>query len=375
MDARQKLKLLADASRYDLSCACGTTESEHRRRGPDGLWLYPASLPGGGVSILLKTLLSSHCTNDCRYCPLRSDRDIRRCVLAPEQVARIFMDYVRRQKIFGLFLSSGVMRDADTTMARMTAVAEILRGRYGYRGYIHLKIIPAASDAAIERALSLASAVSLNVEVPTASAMAKLSGRKVYDRDIVRPMKLISRLTARGRRYARVKQTTQFIVGAAGEKDRQIVQATFGLYKRLRLNRVYFSAYQRGLGDPTLPGEQYGAEDPAAVLTREHRLYQVDWLLRKYGFKDEEIPFLSDGNLSLAADPKWVWAQQHRERFPLDINQADKYELLRVPGFGLVTVNRILKVRSGGGKIRRLEQLGRVGKRLGTARPYVKFGD
>ncbi|HUT25236.1 MAG TPA: radical SAM protein, partial [Sumerlaeia bacterium] len=205
MDTQQKLKLLADASRYDLSCACGTKDDEHRRRGAGGLWLYPASLPSGGTSIMLKTLLSSACSNDCRYCPLRSDRDLARCTLAPEEVARVFMDYVRAEGVFGLFLTSGVPRSPDHTMDRMLAAVRILRRRYEYRGYVHLKIIPGASDGAIEEALGLASAVSLNVEAPTRRAMATLSTRKDYARDIVRPMRLISRLTARGGPYAGVK--------------------------------------------------------------------------------------------------------------------------------------------------------------------------
>ena len=373
MDTHEKLRLLADSSRYDLSCACSASEEDHRRRGPGGVWLYPATLPNGGTSVLLKTLLSSACTNDCRYCPLRSDRDVPRCTLAPEEVARVFMDYVRAEKVFGLFLTSGVLGSADYTMDRMLAAVRILRRRYAYRGYVHLKIIPGVSDGAIEEALGLASAVSLNVEAPTRRALAALSTRKDFERDIVRPIRLISRLTARGGPYAGVKQTTQFIVGAADETDTEIVRATFGLYKRLRLSRVYFSAYQRGLGDPALPGECRAPGRAQDLLAREHRLYQVDFLLRKYGFRDDEIPFEPDGNLSLAADPKEIWARQHPERFPLDINRADRCELLRVPGLGPVTVRRILEIRRGGGRLRRLEDLGRPGNRLRKAAGYVKF--
>jgi predicted DNA-binding helix-hairpin-helix protein len=374
MDTQQKLKLLADGSRYDLSCACGTQKDEHRRRGRDGLWLYPATLPGGGTSIMLKTLLSSACTNDCRYCPLRSDRDVPRCTLAPEEVARVFMDYVRAEKVFGLFLTSGVLRSPDYTMDRMLAAVRILRRRYAYRGYVHLKIIPGASDGAIEEALRLASCVSLNVEAPTRRALAALSTRKDFERDIVRPIRLISRLTARGGPYAGVKQTTQFIVGASDETDTEIVRATYGLYKRLRLNRVYFSAYQRGLGDPALPGERRTPGRAQDLLAREHRLYQVDWLIRKYGFRDDEIPFEPDGSLSLAADPKEIWARQHPERFPLDIHRADRCELLRVPGLGPVTVRRILELRRRGGRIRSIDGLGKPNRRLRTAARYLYFG-
>jgi len=280
---------------------------------------------------------------------------------------------VRQEKVFGLFLSSGVLRNPDYTMDRMMAVAEILRRKYQYRGYVHLKIIPGASDAATEEALSLASTVSLNVEAPTRRTFARLSGSKNFGRDIVRPLRLISRLTARGTRYGRVKVTTQFVVGASDETDSEIVKATFGLYRRLGLSRVYFSAYQRGLGDPALPGEQKTLARPENLLVREHRLYQVDFLLRKYGFAAEEIPLEPDGNLSLAADPKEIWARRHPERFPLDINRAGRYELLRVPGLGPVTVKRILNLRRAGGRLRHIEDLGLTAKRLGKAADYVKF--
>jgi predicted DNA-binding helix-hairpin-helix protein len=373
MQASDRLKLLADASRYDLSCACGTQKDEHRKRGPDGMWLYPASLPSGGTSIMLKTLLSSACTGDCRYCPLRSGRDTPRTTLAPEEVTNLFLDFVRRGGIHGLFLTSGVMRDPDYTMDRLVAVASLLRRKHQYRGYLHLKIIPGASDAAIEETLRFASAVSLNVEAPKRSAFEALSTRKDFDRDIVRPLKLISQLTARGNRFAGIKQTTQFIVGASTETDADIIQATWGLYRRLHLERVYFSAYQRGLGEPDLPGERTDM-DPQSLLTREHRLYQTDWLLRKYGYEAEEIPLETGGNLSLQTDPKTLWAERHPERFPIDVNRAERLELLRVPGLGPVTVNRIMEIRRGGGRLWSIDGLGRTTQRLRASAPFLKFG-
>jgi len=371
MDAEQKLKALADDSRFDLSCACGTKRaSDHRHRGPDGLWLYPASLPRGGTSVMLKTLVSNACSGDCRYCPLRAGRDIRRCTLAPEDVARLFMDYARAKKVFGLFLSSGVIRDPDTTMDRMIAVARILRRAYEYRGWLHLKVIPGASDAAIEEMLSVASAVSLNVEVPTRAAFRPLSTTKDFDRDIVRPMKVISRLRARGSPRARVKQMTQFVVGASDETDAEIVTAAFGLYRRLRLNRVYFSAYQRGLGDPSLPGERAGAAAPEDLLVREHRLYQTDFLIRTYRWDLEDFLFEPDGSLSLATDPKQRWADAHPEFFPVRLRSADRRELLRVPGVGPITARRILETRRCG-RLRHLGDVGLRGKRLAKAARYV----
>lgn len=371
MDTGSKLTLLADSARYDLSCACGTKDkAEHRQRSKDGMWLYPVSLPGGGSSIMLKTLLSNSCVNDCRYCPFRADRDVPRCTLQTEEIAQVFMDYVRQRGIHGLFLSSGVIRSPDHTMERLNAVAESLRRRHGYRGYIHLKIIPGASPAAIEASLRVASAVSLNVEVPHRAACAQVSQSKDFDRDIVEPMRLISRLTSPGERYSRVRQTTQFIVGAAQESDRDIVKATFGLYHRLHLDRVYYSAYQAGSGHPSLPGEQTLLSDRSTLLTREHRLYQVDFLLRKYRWEESDIAFENDGSLSLALDPKQHWADRHPEFFPVKIRSADKEALLRVPGLGPQTVKRILEARRAGG-LGDLPGLGLKGKRLAQVVKYI----
>ena len=285
-DTEQKLKILSADAQYDLACACCTRADEHRRRGGDGRWIYPVTLPNGGKSILFKTLVSNVCSNDCRYCPLRADMDVRRCSLSAEETVRIFLDYYNRREVFGLFLSSGVCGPADTTMDRLNTTAKILRKKHGFKGYIHLKIIPGASDAAIEEAVSVASTVSLNIETPGEKKLALLSKKKRYISDIIEPIKLISRLTSPGSRYARVKQTTQFVVGAAGESDAEIVKYMGGLYERLKMHRVYFSAYQKGLGDDSLPGEQLRLERPTDIFTREHRLYQVDFLLRKYGFRE-----------------------------------------------------------------------------------------
>src|SRR3990167_5517442 len=256
MDTIEKLKILSADSQYDLACACGTRKDEHRKRGQDGKWLYPVSLPQGGYSVLLKTLLSNACATDCTYCPLRSETNVRRCTLQPEEVARIFMEYLRKDKAFGLFLSSGVINDPDHTMDRINAVARLLRYKHYFRGYIHLKVIPGASDAAIEDSISLASAVSLNIEAPGEKRFNLLSDKKDYKQDIIRPMKLLSKLTSKGARFSRVKCTTQFIVGASDETDSEIVKYLFGLYNRLNFNRVYFSAYQKGSGNPEIPGER-----------------------------------------------------------------------------------------------------------------------
>lgn len=371
-NTQEKLEILSADAQYDLACACSTSQDEHRRRGGDGKWIYPVTLPSGGKSVLFKTLLSNVCTNDCKYCPLREQKDVRRCSLSPDETAKVFLDYYNRRKVFGLFLSSGVAGSPDTSMDRLNGVAGLLRRKYGFKGYIHLKIIPGASDAAVEQAVSLASAVSLNIETPGEKALARLSQKKNYIRDVIHPIKLISWLTERGSRYQRVKQTTQFVVGAAGERDEQIVKYMFGLYDRLRMHRVYFSAYQKGLGDESIAGEQIEPGGSADILMREHRLYQVDFLLRKYGFSESDIDFEADGNLSLTIDPKETWAKKHPEFYPVDINRAPKSSLLRVPGLGPITVKRVLERRKQG-RIRSMDDVGKVGIRLKKAGEYVTF--
>jgi predicted DNA-binding helix-hairpin-helix protein len=298
--------------------------------------------------------------------------DIRRCSLGPEQVAKVFMDYYQRKKVFGLFLSSSVIGSADVSMEKLIAAAKILRKKYQYRGYIHLKVIPGASEAAITEAVSLSSAVSINIETPGQKNLAKLTNKKNYIKDIIEPMKLISNLTAKGNKYSRVKQTTQFIVGAAAEKDAEIVKYLYGLYDRLKLQRVYFSAYQKGLGEISLPGEKYSFEDIKIPFVREHRLYQVDFLFRKYGFKEADIGLDNSGNLSIDKDPKQIWADRHPEFFPVDINRGDRNALLRVPGLGPVTVNRILSRRKTS-RLRDISDVAKINKTLQKARKYLCF--
>lgn len=371
-DTQKKLEILSADAQYDLACACSTNKDEHRRRDKDGRWVYPVTLPNGGKSTLFKTLMSNTCNNDCRYCPLREQMDIRRCNLMPEETVKVFLDYYNRRKVFGLFLSSGVLGSPDFTMDRLNNVARILRQKHGFKGYIHLKIIPGASDAAIEDAVSLASAVSLNIETPGAKNLKKLSNKKRYIEDIVEPIKLISRLTERGARYARVRQTTQFIVGAAGEQDDEIVKYMYGLYDRLKMHRVYFSAFQRDLGDESLVSGHVDTVGSTDILMREHRLYQVDFLLRKYGFKESEIVFDNNGSLSLTTDPKEMWAIKHPELFPVNINKASRMTLLKIPGLGPVTVKRILELRKQG-PLRRISEVGKVGVRLEKAKQYLSF--
>jgi len=370
-DTTEKLAILSHDSQYDLACSCATKDDEHRRRSKDDKWVYPVIMPNGGTTYLFKTLLSNECINNCKYCPLRAGSDRNHCSLAPDELVRTFLSYYRARRVSGLFLSSAVTNNPDSTMERINRAALILR-KMQFRGYIHLKIIPGASEEAIRQSVSLASAVSLNIETAGEDNFKLLSTTKDYLRDIIRPMQLISRLTAKGACYGGVKQTTQFVVGASHETDREIMNYSWGLYKKLGLSRIYFSAYQRGAGSADLPGERSGFTN-RNLLTREHRLYQVDWLVRKYGFKAEEIPVGTDGNLSLETDPKEMWARTHPEFFPVNINQDDKYRLLRVPGLGQVMVERILAFRKNKTKIRSLEDLGRQNKTLNKTLAYVTF--
>ena len=349
---RDKLETLAADAQYDLSCACGTTPDDHRRRAPDDRWLYPVTLQSGGRGLMFKTLLSNACSNDCRYCPLRAGRDtVRRCALSPEETVRAFMPYWTSGRVLGIFLTSGVPSTPDAAMDRLIATAEILRRRERFRGVLHLKIIPGASDAAIERAVQLASTVSLNIETAGERHFARLSSRKDYLRSVIAPLKRIAALTAPGTPRARVKATTQFVVGASDETDREIVRYTGALYERLHMHRIYFSAYQRGLGDPSLPGETSSATN-ADLLRREHRLYQTDFLLRKYGFSAAEIGFDDSGNLPLDIDPKEAWARAHPDRFPVRLHTATREDLLRVPGLGPLAVKRLLALRRTGARLR-----------------------
>ncbi len=372
-DTHQKLSILSDDAKYDIACACGSKKEEHRKRSKSNQskWIYPVTLQNGGRSSIFKTLVSNVCENDCAYCPLRHDQDIRRVALTPEETVKTFLDYYQQGEVFGLFLSSGLFGTADTAMTRLIDTASVLRKKHKFRGMIHLKILPGASPEAIEQALSLASAVSINIETPGPEYMKKISSRKDYLNDIIAPIKLISELTENNSRYRRVKQTTQFIVGAAGESDREIVHYSAALYNRLRMNRIYFSAYQRGLGDSSLPAENTPV-DNTDPLTREHRLYQVDFLFRKYGFGESDISYTPDGKLDLSVDPKQVWANKNPHFFPLNPNYASKLDLLKVPGFGPITVNRILYRRKQA-RLTDIRQLGKYTKTLQKAQNYLTF--
>ena len=358
----KKLAMLSRQAGFDLAGACSLDPS--RRRGGDGRWLYPATLPDGKSVRMLKVLMDNACQNDCGYCAQRAGRNTRRDRFEPDELARLFDGLARAGLVQALFLSSGLGCNPVRAMDRMLETVEIIRKRYAYRGFVHLKILPAAQPAQVERAAELAQRISINLEVPGASRMRALSSRKDFRSHILERMWWISKQVTRPDTLAR-GHTTQFVVGAAGESDREIVLATSSLYRDYRLSRAYYSAFQP-VDDTPL------AHLPPTCFMREHRLYQADFLLRKYGFEESEIPFEADGNLCLHTDPKTRWANAHPELFPLEVNSAEPESLLRVPGLGPLSVKRILVAR-GQGRIRWLDDIDRLGARSRQAAPFLLF--
>jgi predicted DNA-binding helix-hairpin-helix protein len=282
----------------------------------------------------------------------------------PDELARAFDQMHRANLVDGLFLSSGVCATADRTMDRMISCVETIRTRYAFPGYVHLKLLPGASEAHVERAVQLAHRVSVNLEAPTAERLAVIAPHKEFFRELTRPMSVARRfIDAGGGRLAPAGQTTQFVVGASGEADLEILSATARLYRELALKRAYFSAFQ------PVPGTPLDGLSPTPAW-REHRLYQADWLLRFYGFDLDDLVFGPDGNLPRTADPKLMYAQAHPERFPVDVNRASPQDLLRVPGLGPKSVERILQWRRQG-TLRELCDLSRAGAVAHRAAPYV----
>lgn len=408
------MDILSRDAQYDLSCACGTKRpDEHRKRSLGGdSWLYPVTVTSGGTGIMLKTLLGNVCSNDCLYCPLRCQRDFKRVIMTPDELATFYMDFLRKRRLIGIFLSSGVMGSAERTMHDLVATAEILRKKYRYRGYIHLKIIPGASRPAIDAAMKYASAVSLNIETPGAQHFRRLTHKKDYHQDILEPLQYILSQTSREGTHPHVTTSSQFIVGASDETDKDILTYCNTLYGEMGMNRLYYSAYQRGLGDPSIPGEMVGedvsdasfkgreqyehyrqtrggeftqnwssnatlfpelASLPArddSLLVREHRLYQADWLMRIYKFSFADIQFSPDGNLDLTRDPKQIWADTHPEFYPVSVRKAPEQSLLRIPGIGPVYAKKIVMHRRNEG-IYSLNSLPVPPTVLSKALPYI----
>jgi len=356
MELRRKLAILADAAKYDASCASSGTEKRDSRdrKGVGstdaGMGICHSYAPDGRCISLLKILLTNACNYDCLYCVNRASSNVPRARFTVDEVVTLTLDFYRRNYIEGLFLSSGIIRSADYTMEQVVGVARALREQHHFRGYIHLKTIPEADDALIAEAGKYADRLSINIEVPEEQSLAKLAPEKDV-RAIRRTMGRLrlklddardgARLTPKGNRaprFAPAGQSTQMIVGADAATDQTILHTSANLYGSYNLKRVYYSAFS------PIPDSSRALPLKAPPLLREHRLYQADWLMRFYGFGAGEI--LDDSQmLSLEIDPKLAWALRHRDRFPLDVNRASREDLLRVPGFGRKAVDRIIATR------------------------------
>ncbi|WP_405283049.1 putative DNA modification/repair radical SAM protein [Gaopeijia maritima] len=383
MKLNRKLAILADAAKYDASCA--SSGAAGRRAGASGLGSTTGSgichsyTPDGRCVSLLKILLTNVCIFDCRYCVNRRSSDVPRARFTADQVVRLTLDFYRRNYIEGLFLSSGIIRSADYTMEQLVEVARALRQDHLFSGYIHLKTIPEASPELVAEAGRWADRLSINVELPTQGDLDRLAPEK----DLVQIEGAMGRVgskisdvraerrKARGRRkpdrFVPAGQSTQMIVGATPATDREVLHTSDRLYSRYRLRRVYYSAFS------PIPAASASLPLRSPPLLREHRLYQADWLLRFYGFDVDEITTPEAPSLPLDVDPKTAWALRHRSLFPVDVNRADRESLLRVPGLGTKGVSRILTSRRH--RRLRLDDLVRLGVRLDKARHFIVTDD
>jgi putative DNA modification/repair radical SAM protein len=350
MDVSTKLGILADAAKYDASCASsGTTRRNSLKGGlgsTTGSGICHSYTPDGRCVSLLKILLTNFCIYDCLYCINRSSSSVPRARFTVEEVINLTLDFYRRNYIEGLFLSSGIIRNPDYTMEQVTTVARKLRLEHGFRGYIHLKTIPEAAAELIQEAGRWADRISINVELPSQPDLEQLAPEKNLVR-IEKGMRQIrgeidaakSDKSKHRAAFAPAGQSTQMIVGATPSSDATILRRASHLYRTYRLRRVYYSAFS------PIPDSSAKLPLIRPPLVREHRLYQADWLLRFYGFGVEEIANERQPQLSLDMDPKLAWALQNQAIFPVNLNTAPREILLRVPGLGVRNVNRILGVR------------------------------
>ncbi|MDQ2833615.1 MAG: putative DNA modification/repair radical SAM protein [Acidobacteriota bacterium] len=375
LNVQQKLEILADAAKYDASCASSGAKRKSNGQGvghSDGMGICHSYTPDGRCISLLKILLTNFCTYDCVFCVNRVSSDIRRARFTPEEVVTLTLAFYKRNYIEGLFLSSGIIQSPDYTMEQLIQVAKTLREVHRFGGYIHLKAIPGASNLLIEQAGLWADRLSANIELPTQqdlvqlapdkkshvieSTMSQIHARKEEADEELRTSRSAPKFAAAG-------QSTQMVVGATSATDRDILTTATHLYGRYKLRRIYytgFSPYPNA--DARLPLQ------PAPMM-REHRLYQSDWLMRYYGFAANELTNPEAPDLSLSEDPKTTWAKTHPEFFPVDVNAAPREALLRIPGIGYRSVDRILKIR----KYHRLllEDLRKLHVRVKNALPYV----
>ena len=372
LPTQEKLAILADAAKYDASCASSGAPKRNARNGrgvgsTTGAGICHSYTPDGRCVSLLKILLTNFCLYDCAYCVNRRSSNVRRARFSVEEVVRLTIDFYKRNYIEGLFLSSGIIRSADYTMEQLVRVARALRLQHDFRGYIHLKTIPEASEELLAEAGRYADRLSINIELPTEAGLRRLAPEKRTS-SIRRTMaglrlRIDAAAEPKAPRFAPAGQSTQMIVGADGASDATILATSASLYAAYQLKRVYYSAFS------PIPEASPGLPPQAPPLAREHRLYQADWLIRYYDFGAEEIVEAADGMLDLAIDPKLAWALRHRGRFPVDVNVAERELLLRVPGLGKRSVERLLKVRRH--QTLRLDDLARLAVSLRKVLPFV----
>lgn len=384
LDLTRKLAILADAAKYDASCASsGTVKRSSLHSGgigsTEGSGICHSYAPDGRCISLLKVLLTNFCIYDCVYCVNRSSSNVRRARFSAEEVVTLTMGFYRRNYIEGLFLSSGIIQSPDRTMEEMVRVARLLREREKFAGYIHLKVIPNAAPDLLAEAGRYADRLSTNIELPTDVALEKLAPEK-KPVEIRKAMAHISSVREASRPEGRSRdgkqptvlapagQSTQMIVGADEADDGVILRRASTLYAGYGLKRVYYSAFS------PIPDSSSRLPLQPPPLMREHRLYQADWLMRFYGFGAEEIVAGGEGGLlDLRIDPKLAWALRHRDRFPVDVNSAERELLLRVPGLGVSSVNRILQTRRH--HRLRLDDVARLAVSLDKVRPFIEAED
>lgn len=349
---KEKLAILADAAKYDVSCS----SSGSNRKGVKGdlgntsaFGICHSFTEDGRCISLLKILLTNHCIYDCVYCVSRRSNDIKRAAFTVEEIVDLTINFYRRNYIEGLFLSSGVFKDPNTTMERLVRVAKKLRLEERFNGYIHLKTIPGASDELIREAGLYADRLSINLEIPTKEGLKLLAPEKDHKQmlsnvEFVKNELAISTIEKQkykhAPKFAPAGQTTQMIIGATNETDQKIIHVADYMYQKLSLKRVYYSGYVPVLQDSRLPSLQ-----SQVPVVRENRLYQADWLMRYYGFAPNEIVDERQPFLDLEIDPKLAWALRNSHLFPIDINQAPREMLLRIPGVGVRSVQKILMAR------------------------------
>ena len=392
MEVARKLEILADAAKYDASCASSGANRRNSLGGKgigstEGMGICHSYAPDGRCVSLLKILLTNFCTYDCLYCVNRVSSNVPRARFTVEEVVDLTLDFYKRNYIEGLFLSSGIIQSPDYTMEQVVSVARTLREEHDFRGYIHLKTIPDASDALLADAGRYADRLSINVELPSPEGLKQLAPEKDARAIRVSMGRLREKIdAAKGeradakrvavaqmkpliapRRFATSGQSTQMIVGADASDDARILSVSANLYGSYRLKRVYYSAFS------PIPDASGSLPLKPAPLVREHRLYQADWLMRFYGFQSDEIVQRSDGMLDLDVDPKLGWALTHRERFPVDINRATREDLLRVPGLGAKTVDKLIASR----RYRRIHRsdLARLRVAMAKVLPFVMLAD